>query len=178
MLIRIATACTLAMALIAPALHAGTHTDFHKAAQVSNLMSRVKSNAVDIREQAGRLRSYNRTPDLYSWELHADELNRVRGELDRLAGLIKDLKALEPNMTLRQSAAFNQVVTSSAKASDAAQNAIKILNTHKEKLRVASPDYEKAVNGIYDNADEIAAHADTVEAWSDLIQDLKDASDD
>ena len=182
MLVRIGICTMLAMALAAPPLQADRHnettTDFHKAAKVSNLMARVESNALDIREQAARLRSYNRTPQLYSWELHADELNRISGELDRMADLVAELKPLKPNMTFRQNAAFNQIVSLSASVSDATKQAIQTVNTEKEKLAVAHPEYEKSVNTIYDEADRIVAHADNVEAWAEFIEELQESSDD
>ena len=181
MLTRLATTFTVAMALAASPLLADNHkesTDFHKSAQVSSLMERVQSNALDMREQAARLRMYNRTPQMHSWKLHADELNRIAGGLDNIAGLIGELEPLKPYMTLRQAAAFNHLVTLSAEAADVSEGAIHIVNTEREKLRVAHPDYETKVEAIYDHADMIAAHADSVEDWAEFIEEMSESSDD
>ncbi|MEZ5361677.1 MAG: hypothetical protein R2748_04860 [Bryobacterales bacterium] len=170
----------LALALTVSPLAADHHkeqTNFHKASEVASLIDRVESNALDIREQAARLRTYNRTPQLYSWELHADELNRVRAELDRMATLIQDLEPLKSGMTLRQDAAFNRIVSLSAEMSDATAKAIEIVNTEKEKLEVGHPDYEQQVDAIYDKADTVISNAETVEDWAELIEKIQEPSE-
>ncbi len=181
MLGKISTTFIAALALLLPSLQAGPSsktTDFHKAAEVASLMDRVESNAIDMRAQAARLRSYTRAPQQYSWQLHAEELNRISGELDRVAGLIDELMPMKPVMTYRQAAAFNHLISLSAQVSTVTEEAIAIVNQEKAKLRVAHPDYEKKVNAIYDHADMIASHADTVEDWAELIENIQDATDD
>jgi len=168
------------VALAAPALRAENQagTDFHKAAEVAGVMDRLESNALDVRQQAARLRSYNRTPTLYSWELHADELNRISGEMEQIAALVQELTPIKPYMTFRQAAAFNHIVSLSARLSDATEEAIAVVNDQKARLRVGHPDYTTKVDAIYDHADLIAAHADSVEDWAEFIEELSNASDD
>ncbi len=176
MLTKITTSLLLAMALVAPSLKADHHQDTQ--AQVSELMARVESNALDMRQQAARLQTYNRTPQMHSWKLHADELTRISAELDRVGELMADLKPMKDAMTFRQAAAYNKIVSLSTAAADVTGKAIKIVNTDREKLEVAHPDYAKKVNAIYEHADMIAAQADSVESWADFFEDLTDPSDD
>ena len=179
MLTKIATTMMMTMALVAMPLSAAEKsTDYHKAAQVASMMDRIEMNALDMREQAGRLKTFNRAPQLHSWEVHAAELSRISNELDNVASLIKELKPMKPYMTFRQAAAFNHLISLSAEASDVTEDAIEMVNTEKEKLNVAHPDYEKKVNAIYDHADMIATHADNVEDWAEFIEELSDSSDD
>lgn len=165
------TSLLLAMALVAPSLKADHHQNTQ--AKVSELMARIESNALDMRQQAARLQTYNRTPQMHSWELHADELRRISAEIDRVGELMADLKPMKKDMTFRQAAAYNEMVSLSAAAADVTENTIKIVNTDREKLQVAHPDYAKKVNAIYEHADKIAAQADSVESWADFFEDLK-----
>lgn len=172
MLARLTTSMCLALALIAPSLQADHHKTNNKQAMVSSMMARIESNALDMREQSARLRTYNRAPQLHSWEIHADELNRISAGLDNVSELVKKLQPMKSDMTFRQTAAFNHIISLSAAMSDVAENAIKTVNTEREKLSVAHPDYEKKVDALYNHADMIAAHADSVEAWADFFEDL------
>jgi Mg2+ and Co2+ transporter CorA len=166
----------LAVALVAPSLMADHHDN--PQAQISSQMATIESNALDMREQAARLTTYNRTPQSHSWQLHADELRRISANLDRVGAIMDELKPMKAKMTFRQAAAYNKIVSLAVGAADATQEAIDIVGSEREKLRVAHPEYKKKVQSIYDHADQIAAHADNVEAWSDFLEDLKDSSDD
>ena len=176
MLLKITTTLFMALALVAPSLQADHHES--KQGEVSALMARIESNALDMRQQAARLKTYNRTPQMYSWEIHTDELGRISAELGNIATLMKELKPMKPHMTFRQNTAFNHIVSLSTAASTVTGKAIKIVNTEREKLRVAHPDYETKVDAIYNHADMIAAHADSVESWADFFEDLQKSSDD
>lgn len=171
MLARLTTSLFVALALVAPSMQADHHEN--PQAKVSMLMEQIEINALDIREHAARLRTYNRSPQMHSWEIHSTELSGLSAELDDVAALIKDLQPMKSKMTFRQAAAFNHMISLSAALSDVTEKAIHIVNTEREKLQVAHPDYDTKVDAIYDHADMIVAHADSVEAWADFFEDLQ-----
>ena len=176
MFAKLTTSLFLALALMSPSLQADHHEN--PQAKVSQLMERIESNALDMRQQAARLKTYNRAPQMHSWEIHADELRRISGELDNVADLMKKLTPMKTEMTFRQTAAFNHMISLSSALSDVTGKAIKTVNTDRAKLSVGHPDYETKVNAIYEHADMIAAHADSVESSADFFEDLREASKD
>lgn len=153
--------------LFAPTVRAGDHATQQGAA----ILERIEATAVDVRNQAARLQSYLRNPTMHSWEIHADELNRMDAGLDSISDRLGELKAIRDDVSHSQRAAFNRVVTASTELSTHIEEAVEILNSQRAKVVVGHPDYDKHVQEAYGLADEMVAAADSAEEWRDFLSD-------
>ena len=162
----------LALALVVPGW-----TAHHKTEEAASILERVESLTYDIREQAARIRTYNRAPELHSWQLHASELGRIESETDEIADLLDDFKGIKQDASQRQNYAYNKVIGLMSDISDQTTAAIRIVNTDREKLTVAHPDYTSKIDAIYDHADEAIEAIGIAEDLGELMETWKSESD-
>lgn len=162
------TGVMLALIVASPSMAA-----HHKAEEAASVLELIESNVRDIREQASRIQSYNRVPNMHDWRLHNSEFIRINAETERIAELMESFKELRSDATARQAIAFNKLVPVMANLRESANQAIEIINDEKEKLLVAHPDYASKVNAVYDGADEAITILDVAESWFELRESWK-----
>jgi len=175
---------SLALSLVAalalgatPALadsHEGKATPAEKA---FDTLQRIEVNALDIREQAARLQTFVRFPGQYSWEVHADQLTRIKTESDDIGKLMTSFEKMREKATERQNQAFTESYVHSGKLADAASKAIKLLNQNKVRMDAPPPEYVDAINMVYNQADSIIADIEQAETWWELQEEKMEASE-
>lgn len=160
---------TASLALVAtPAV-----ADHHKSAEKAfDTLQRIEVNALDIREQAGRLQTFVRFPGQYSWEVHADQLNRIRSESDDIGDLMKSFEKMRKQATQRQNQAFTEAYVHAGKLADAAEKATRLLSQNKVRMDAPPPEYVSAIETIYRKADAIIAELEQAETWWELKEDM------
>lgn len=167
---------SLALLLIAPLVLAVTPAvaDHHGggAEKAFDTLQRIEVNALDIREQAGRLQTFVRFPGQYSWEIHADQLNRIKAESDDIATLMASFDKMRDQATYRQNQAFTEAYIHAEKLAEAGSKAITLLNKNKVRMDAPPPAYVDAVEAIYNQADAIVADLEQAETWWEIREDL------
>jgi hypothetical protein len=156
--------------LLSPILKADSHDGFEKA---SVLLERVETNAIDVRHDAARLKTFMRFPGQHSWQIHAAELGQIRERVNEIGELMSDFKSIRGQASDRQNKAFNAAVIKSAELADVTESAIRMVNQDKQKVEMAYPDYESKVTKIYDLADHVVAAIGFAESWDEVIEARK-----
>ncbi len=152
----------LAVAL-APTMRAQEYAN-----EANVLLQRIEANAVDVRENAAKLKTYARFPGEYDWQVHADQLGRIRADVNSVADLLGQFEKNKDEVMMRQDKAVNFIIPEAAELSNSVEEAIHIVNNQKQKLEVGHPEYNKQINAIYDHADKIVAAVGLAESAEEI----------
>lgn len=143
--------------------------DHHMVEKASVLLQKIESNALAVRDHAGRLQSYTRFPSRHSWEIHAVELERMKAAVDDIGEFASEFKTIKGQATKQQNKAFNALLPESVKLADTVEKALNMVNEEKTRIDDAPyPAYSKTVAKIYDLADHIVAAVGFAESWDEV----------
>jgi len=111
--------------------------------RISDLLSQVKSHAVLAEHDAATLESYTRSR--VSWKLHGEQLERIKGHVNELGQLNKQLSDLRGEGSPWQQKAINQIDPQLREMADLLTATIKHLNDNQDRVHMQPfQDYVKA----------------------------------
>lgn len=145
---------------LTPKLHAA---DREANAEVTNLLSQAAQEAAQLSHDADDMESLLRSD--VSWQSHADMLNRIRDDVNTLAGTVGRLNTTYESGSEWQRQAVDRILPLLRELASNTTAAINHLNAN--QLRPTTPDY---VNYLEQNAE--TAHQ-LSEMTSDLVKYAK-----
>jgi light-regulated signal transduction histidine kinase (bacteriophytochrome) len=164
---------------LAPALATGTSIGVAQTAdseQISNLLKQAKSHAVFAEDDAAQLESYTRSN--VSWQLHAEQLQRIREHVNELGKLNKQLSDSRAEGSPWQQTVIDQVDLRLREMADLLTLTINHLNDNPSQVHMqAYRDYVKAncelTSGIAEMIDDFVNYDEAKSKAESLEQKLE-----
>jgi signal transduction histidine kinase len=138
-----------AIGTTAPAFAAGAP----ESDQVSQILSEVKTQANQLRDDADKLESYTRAQT--NWESHAEAVSRIKDDINGMSGMLAKLEKERGASAAWQQTAIDRIVPVAKELAANTTGAIERLSAHPTRLK--TPDYQNYLEAIADSAANLAA---------------------
>jgi hypothetical protein len=107
--------------------------------EVTKLLEDIEVQAADLQRDSDTLESYTHSD--VSWESHADELNRMKDDINRIGQTIQRLQSLRSSASPWQQEATGRIIPVAQRLASNTQAAIEHLNQNPKRLQ--DPQYEQ-----------------------------------
>lgn len=121
--------------------------------EVSKILSSAKMQAYQLNEDGDALERYSRSKS--SWESHADAINKIRDDVNRMGALLGELERNRNSAAAWQQVAIDRVVPVAKEL--AANTTAAIDHLDKFPKRLNSSDYQEYLEAIADSAANLSA---------------------
>lgn len=121
--------------------------------RVSAILSAANMQAVQLKQDAGLLESYTRSN--LSWESHAEAINRMKDNINKMSGLLSQLQDSRSSAAPWQQSAIDRIIPVAKELASNTTTAIEALN--KNPRQVGTPAYQEYLEAIDDSANNLAA---------------------
>lgn len=136
--------------------------------EAAGLLEQVKARAATLSQDAATLESFKRSG--VSWQSHAKQLNRIRGEVNETGKLLCRLQTIRRVTAPWQQQAIDRAVPVAAELASRTESAIEHLNAHAGRLFV--PEYQEHVTAIADLASALNGQVGDFLSYADTQQKL------
>lgn len=123
--------------------------------QVSRILSDARIEAYQLREDASQMETFTRSNA--SWESHADAINKIREDVNKMGSLLTKLRDNRNSAAVWQRTAIDRVTPVAKELASNTTAAIDRLTKNPKRLN--TPDYQNYLEAIADAADNLAATA-------------------
>lgn len=143
--------------------------------EVSQLLKDISVAAYQTSVHAGRLESFVRFPNLYSWQTHASELTHIKDLVNSKGQTLERLKELRGQALPWQQRAVDRIQPLLASLADETKNAIQHINENRRWL--FSPTYKEMVSNMYVQADEVRDYIAVKLDYAEAKEKLREVED-
>lgn len=126
-------------------------SDWDFQGEAANLLKEVQTMSGQLRMDGDQLASFSRSN--LSWETHADQLNRMREQINTIGDQLARLQEIRHVTSPLQQRAIDRVVPVAAELASHTQAAIEHLNENRSYL--FAPAYNDHLAAIADGAEEM-----------------------
>ena len=120
--------------------------------QPNTLLRKIGFDADRVMDHAVTLKNFKGQHDI-GWFANADELSRLRAEINDMGAKLCRLEAVRGAVAPRQRKAIDRVATTAQLMADNADAAIAFANSHRDDLW--NPAYVKYVHNLYGEANQL-----------------------
>lgn len=131
----------------------------------ADALDRIKTEALEVRNQADHLDSYANSGHQFSWQSHAARLTRIKEDVNDMALDLETLQDIEPDLLPRQKLSLYYILPDALALSSCAERAIDYMNENSNHLW--KDPYKEAVSAMYSRADRIVSAAKLAESLLD-----------
>jgi signal transduction histidine kinase len=121
--------------------------------QVSGLLNNAETQSFKLKEDADTLERYSRSES--SWESHADAINRIREDTNKMGELLSSLEQNRVGAAGWQQVAIDRVLPVAKELAANTTAAINHLNQYPQRLK--TPNYQEYLEAIADSAANLAS---------------------
>ena len=131
--------------------------------EATGLIQDLQDQAMKVRDHAARLQSFGYSDEL-SWQAHADQLSRLKREVNDMGQKLCRLTVIRRELAPWQKQAVNRIAPELQLIADNAQDAITFVNNNQEALW--QPTYKRYVDNLYAESNQISNTADNYLAYA------------
>jgi hypothetical protein len=131
----------------------------------------VQAEVRQAMAHSDRLESYTRDPDI-SWQLHADLLLDLKGEISDIGSRLCRLEAIRRVVDPWQQRVIDQIATTTRLMADNAQDAIAFGDAH--RLELWLPTYQAYLNNLRHEAASLTRSVDKAVEFAGVSKEYQD----
>jgi len=126
------------------------------------MLSQLHQDAQQVRDTADQLEAYNREPFLVGWQVNADMLQSMQGQINQMDRTLYRLHTIEATLPQNERTEINEVTPAMVELTDTAQLAINFVKNHEDDVWMSK--YTAYADEMYNQANRIAGHTATTGA--------------
>lgn len=131
--------------------------------EATGLLQDVQTEASQVRQHAANLQTYGRE-NVVDWQSHADQLDRVRAEVNDMGAKLCRLQEIRRVLAPWQQAAIDRIAPQIRLIADNAKDAIQFANNNQEALW--QPVYTKYIANLYHEGQSVSTTVNDFEEYA------------
>jgi hypothetical protein len=124
--------------------------------EVSALLQEMKTKAIQVRNLADQLETFNRDGELMPWQADAGVLTRAKAQVNDMDSMLYRLRTMRPEALPWQQRAIDRVAPKVVELTDYVQDAIQNLDNNHLTVYIMDNSYTQDADYMYQRANTIA----------------------
>jgi hypothetical protein len=180
--------CAAAILLVVPALLVGATEQYRMSPptsaaytlntpnEASTLLQEMKTKAIQVRNLADQLETFNRDGELMPWRADAGVLTRAKAQVNAMDETLYRLRAMRSEALPWQQRAIDRVAPKVIELTDYVQDAIQNLNNNHLTVHILDNSYTQDADYMYQRANTIAHSIGQFEKYATARTEIQQLS--